>query len=54
MAPASIAVVGASRKPGRGGHAILRNIGPGGFGEVWGARDELLQRDEYGGAGAKK
>lgn len=32
MAPESVAVVGASRKPGRVGHAILRNIVSGGFG----------------------
>jgi acyl-CoA synthetase (NDP forming)/GNAT superfamily N-acetyltransferase len=31
LGPASIAVVGASRKPGRVGHAILRNIVAGGF-----------------------
>jgi acyl-CoA synthetase (NDP forming)/GNAT superfamily N-acetyltransferase len=32
LQPASVAVVGASRKPGRVGHAILRNVIGGGFG----------------------
>jgi acyl-CoA synthetase (NDP forming)/RimJ/RimL family protein N-acetyltransferase len=32
LAPASVAVIGASRKPGRVGHAILQNIISGGFG----------------------
>jgi acyl-CoA synthetase (NDP forming)/GNAT superfamily N-acetyltransferase len=31
LEPSSVAVVGASRKPGRVGHAILRNIVAGGF-----------------------